>query len=148
MVVRQCIASFSCQIRDGFQLFLQLKVGFMSWIVFFFLIMCTFVMFVESHCKLHDCIGMLCSRWWLRIICSEKQQQFKQWQPSEDQNCKVLHSFAVFDFGGDNWRKWTVTLFVDSVYGNIVVKFLSAEWTVSVWVLVSHSHFWIIFVTM
>ena len=44
MVARRCLASFSCQIhttetpqgcfssiRDGFQLFLQLKVGFMSW---------------------------------------------------------------------------------------------------------------------
>ncbi|XP_050276092.1 uncharacterized protein LOC126718073 isoform X6 [Quercus robur] len=44
-------------------------------------------------------------RWWLRIIYSEKQQQFRQWQLSEDQNCKVLHSFAVSDFGGDNRRQ-------------------------------------------
>ena len=42
---------------------------------------------------------------------------------------QVLHCFTVSDFGGDNQRQWTVTLFVDSVYENIVVKLLSSDWT-------------------
>jgi len=152
MVVRRGLASFSCQthttetprgcsssIRDGYQPFLQLKVGFYMSQPFLVVkadclwLYALLLLFMDPYCMLlHGCIGILCCRWWLRIVCSdEKQQQLGEWrQLSQDENCKVFHSSAVSVFGGDHPRQWTVMTSLASVMEiDVVFKILSAEWT-------------------